>query len=254
VDVAAQADRGADTAPDAADDAQTDAATSCSVKAQNCPQESSRCTIVTAPSGGRTTACIAPTGNILLDQPCLPLAAGGDTCASGLFCTTIGHAPGEGRCRKLCEKTADCAANLGCYAVSLRSQPMQFGFCMEHCAAFGNDCVQGTSCKVELMTEGVGLFCVPSGFKAEGASCGNSAECVSGANCVNHQDVGAALCTAICDDTHACASGVCRALPGAVGAPPSYGGCFAAPPDAPPEAPAEVVPEAPPEAPDAATG
>lgn len=202
---------------------------------QKCPPDEPRCTILIN-GNVRSTGCTAAKGSGALGAGCTVKSpeTGDDSCQTGLFCTSIGYAPGDKHCRKLCLGSGECAATESCYKISLGSQSAPFGFCVERCTPFtAGGCPAGGSCKALPATTSNGgptftLFCIPPGAAAEGASCKSSAACAEALDCVGF-DAGPA-CRVACDDTHGCDASTtdataCESIKPLTGAPSGYGAC-----------------------------
>jgi hypothetical protein len=211
-------------APDAAEavDAAVapDAPFVCDPVAQDCPEASEKCTLVTGDSLEIEPGCRPETGAVGLDQACTRGAGGlgDDDCAAGLFCTFIGVLPpddgGTRFCRALCAAHADCGDGQRC--ARLVENPDR-GFCGPSCEAFST-CPDAMTCgELYADIEG-GLFdaflvCRPVGAVATGQACGAADDCGADHVCFDPGLVGGnERCLALCDETHPCATGECQTL------------------------------------------
>jgi len=191
-------------APDAAVDV------TCDPVAQDC-RDGDKCTYTDPEGDGLERECVAPTGTVGVDQPCVRDASGfgHDDCAAGGFCTFIGVLPPEAGgmryCRATCGSDDDCGDGQRC-AAQLEDPPE--GFCGPTCAPFST-CDDGMTC-AELYA-GVGgdfdlfLVCRVVGVVPGGGACTANTDCGADHVCLTGFPGIPEVCRALCDDAHPCA-------------------------------------------------
>jgi hypothetical protein len=171
----------------------------CDLGHQNCSDPGrTRCAHVI---GFGNPECV-PSGTLAEGAPCQPLPVGYDDCGAGLVCDAK-DAPNQAAiCRKACASGAGCPSSL-C---------LSSGACFDHCALDGDQCGDGSSCRLGSVdtTEGAkpAWVCQQDGPGSDGSRCSQGADCGTGLAC----DSG--VCKKGCDSVHPCAKGTCIAKGG----------------------------------------
>lgn len=179
-------------------------------------------------SGGATaTACFVPSGTAAKGDACSVgitgqdvEVPGDDTCAAGLFCSGLGNGafnpnvipPAPRVCRELCSVTHPCGTDEVCADVTGQG----VGLCVPTCTLFDDaTCAAGTCAALGIDVADDGStpstlaqpICRRVGTVADGDACASTDDCVAGTVCTTQS-----VCRALCDATHACATGTCTSL------------------------------------------
>lgn len=184
----------------------------CNPVKQDCPDPTLNCQIIKSGTS-YTAACEAQEGDPIANpgDSCTRSSAGHDNCAVGSTCFPNG-ANGAFACRKFCAADSDCEAGEKCAAVTQKSP--YFGVCYPTCTTFSVDCGKDTCANAFYDNDGKSGFvgCRISGTGKVGGACKSQFDC--GANMVCGGGSGGFTCYAMCDATHACATGKCGPPPG----------------------------------------
>ncbi len=196
-----------------------------------CSAPDTKCTAVDDGSGSGKAGCVTPTGSKGLGDSCTrtsqdPSGIGHDDCGAGFFCSGISTlaSPPNRHCRKFCKDDSKCASTEKCSELVFDGgTTATAGICVPTCTLFGTDCAGSLNCSV-LITSMDGTTahgtCRAVGTKAVGDKCAMAFECGKDMVCADPTKSGSNTCIALCDTSHTCSTGTCKA----VGSLPSGGG------------------------------
>ncbi len=184
-------------------------ASGCDVVAQDCLDPSTKCTVVAIATSSQpvlAAACAPIAGDIAVGASCSSTdnLVGHDTCKKGAFCTPLGGAATDYRCRALCGDDTDCQTGEKCVSLD----PDDDGVCVKPCTLFASGCGANLDCSlvyrdVDDQPDAHDLvpLCRPFGTALAGDSCNNDLECAARERCdVGHTN----LCLALCDNSNPC--------------------------------------------------
>lgn len=200
--------------PDSCKERCEDQSAGCDTVTQNCQSAATpKCSLTADSSGNGATTCVAVLGQGAPGAVCQNLGTSGDgldDCRVGAICTEFGSAAGARACRQFCRRDDQCGAGEHCLAVSDLS-PAD-GVCLPDCQLFSG-CPGSLVCtpflSVELKVVG---YCRALGTGTIGSACTEDPDCADAMRCQG--TAGSAICTQLCNSTHACATGTtCTALP-----------------------------------------
>lgn len=155
------------------------------------------CHLVAALSARGFEQACQPSGTGEAWAACTP---GDNSCKPGYVCG------GDDTCQK------ECATGFACDPTDVCSVTgVGVGAC--HCSLFGTTCPGGRTCRLlQYDTGKYGGFCEGVGTAVAGVACSRDNDCAANLSCYGNN--AGRKCTPLCDQTHPCASGSCRAQPG----------------------------------------
>jgi hypothetical protein len=184
----------------------------CNAVAQDCAWDTQRCILVYAgPDREPYTRCWSLGGDDQLDEVCtrpssLETEWGYDTCAAGLFCTSLGMPfsdPQELNCRPYCNSNSHCEPGEFCKAIAGSSHT---GHCATACTLFEDGCPADQGCYRHSSFGVWRAGCMPAGEGTTGSPCEFTNDCAPHHACLVRSST--QYCIPACDDDHPCDGGL----------------------------------------------
>ena len=181
------------------------------VDGTGCPA-GQKCTLV--PTGGSNPAFMVGCDDLhgslgAFASDCRQPPENLDQCGPGLYCFA-GREPDGRYCRPLCHADSDCPVEID-RCLWFLAGPPPTGLCAYECTLFGGDCPAESNCSNVNLDADMTTFwmgCKAPGNIAVGEACLDVYSCAADAYCWDR------TCRALCDSTHACATGACEPIPG----------------------------------------